>query len=143
MLSSGFVFLSFTNRCWEGVGAGGGALMASLRLDLHPSVKGRSVTKNVQRFPPQQPVASRAHSLLLIFSCPRVLPPHHTRNRVRAFSWKSPRPLAVLRSHEKNVHAVAYSPRVGGLVSGSGDSRVAVWELFPNDKGRGDARRVD
>lgn len=58
-------------------------------------------------------------------------------NRVRAFSWKSPRPLAVLRSHEKTVHAVAYSPRIGGLVSGSTDSRVALWELFPDDKGRG------
>eukprot|EP00752_Nemacystus_decipiens_P003045 g2822.t1 len=64
-------------------------------------------------------------------------------HRVRAFSWKSPRPLAVLRSHEKNVHVVAYSPRVGGLASGSGDSRVAVWELFPNDKARGgDVARV-
>eukprot|EP00903_Cladosiphon_okamuranus_P006895 g6712.t1 len=55
-------------------------------------------------------------------------------HRVRAFSWKSLRPLAVLRSHDKNVHTVAYSPRIGGLASGSGDSRVAVWDLFPNEK---------
>lgn len=68
---------------------------------------------------------------------------HRARNRVRAFSWKSPRPLAVLRSHDKNVHAVAYSPRIGRLVSGSGDSRVAVWDLFPNEKAKargGDVR---
>ncbi|CAN0051364.1 unnamed protein product, partial [Hapterophycus canaliculatus] len=52
--------------------------------------------------------------------------------RVRVFGWKTPRPLAVLRSHEKTVHAVAYSPRIGGVASGSGDSRVALWELFPD-----------
>lgn len=66
-------------------------------------------------------------------------------DRVRAFGWKNPRPLAVLRSHEKNVYSVAYSPRIGGLVSGSGDSRVAVWELFPGGKAGGgggdDAKR--
>ncbi|CAB1110794.1 unnamed protein product [Ectocarpus sp. CCAP 1310/34] len=61
-------------------------------------------------------------------------------HRVRAFSWKTPRPLAVLRSHEKNVHTVAYSPRIGGLVSGSGDSRVAVWELYP-ERNRGGGGR--
>ncbi|CAM9870240.1 unnamed protein product [Ectocarpus fasciculatus] len=66
-------------------------------------------------------------------------------HRVRAFSWKTPRPLAVLRSHEKNVHTVAYSPRIGGLVSGSGDSRVAVWELYPerNPGGGGGSGRDD
>lgn len=58
-------------------------------------------------------------------------------DRVRVFSWKSPRPLAVLRSHEKTVYTVAYSPRIGGFASGSGDSRVAVWELFPHDGGSG------
>lgn len=81
---------------------------------------------------------------MMIFSLVTCVFPSHPLSRVRAFSWKSPRPLAVLRSHEKNVHAVAYSPRIGGLVSGSGDSRVAVWELFPSGKARGgDVARVD
>ncbi|CAM9129891.1 unnamed protein product [Laminaria digitata] len=53
-------------------------------------------------------------------------------HRVRTFSWKSPRPLAVLRSHEGSVYAVAHSPRIGGFVSGSADSRVAVWDMFPD-----------
>lgn len=53
------------------------------------------------------------------------------RFRLRAFSWKSPRPLAVLRSHEGSVYSIAHSPRIGGLASGSADSRVAVWDLFP------------
>lgn len=53
-------------------------------------------------------------------------------HRVRAFSWKSPRPLAVLRSHEGSVYTVAHSPRIGSFVSGSADSRVAVWDMFPD-----------
>lgn len=51
-------------------------------------------------------------------------------HRVRIFSWKRPRPLAVLRSHEESVYTVAHSPRLGGLASGSKDSRIALWDVF-------------
>jgi WD40 repeat protein len=50
--------------------------------------------------------------------------------KVRVFGWKQGKPLAVLPFHSKTVHAVAFGP-AGIFVSAAGDSRIAVYNLYP------------
>ena len=64
--------------------------------------------------------------------------------RVRIFDFRKLRPLAVLRFHTDNVHAVAFGPvaPAGLLASGAKDSRVALWSMYPGkDKGGGEKKK--
>lgn len=56
--------------------------------------------------------------------------------RVRVFSWKSLRPLAVLTEHKKNILDIAFSPGPVDLwkaplmaIAGE-DSQITLWDLY-------------
>nr|XP_061804333.1 guanine nucleotide-binding protein subunit beta-like protein 1 [Nerophis lumbriciformis] len=55
-------------------------------------------------------------------------------HRVRIFSWKKLRPLAVLQYHSDMVLSVAFSnhkdPRQRLLAAGSKDQRISLWSIF-------------
>ena len=56
--------------------------------------------------------------------------------RVRVFSWKSLRPLAVLTEHKRNVLDVVYSPGIVSMwkapvmASAGEDGSIALWDLY-------------
>jgi WD40 repeat protein len=55
-------------------------------------------------------------------------------HRVRVFSLRSLKPLALLRFHTQTVGAVAWAPdeaRMGLLASGGKEGLVALWKLYP------------
>lgn len=58
--------------------------------------------------------------------------------RVRVFSWKSLRPLAVLTEHRATVNDIAYSPGKVDLwksqimASASNDGQISLWNLYNN-----------
>ncbi|UPQ99358.1 WD40 repeat domain-containing protein [Chloropicon primus] len=54
--------------------------------------------------------------------------------RVRVFDYKKRAPLAVLKYHQKNCNAVAFSPGCGLLASASEDSNIALWDIYPTKK---------
>ncbi len=60
----------------------------------------------------------------------------HRLGRARLFSWKTQAPLAVLHLHTASVTCVDFAhtaaPFGGGmLATGSRDSRIAVYSLYP------------
>lgn len=56
--------------------------------------------------------------------------------RVRVFSWKSLRPLAVLTEHKRNVLDLAYSPgsvamwKAPIMATAGEDGSIAIWDLY-------------
>uniref|UniRef100_A0A8C5MBL9 G protein subunit beta 1 like n=1 Tax=Leptobrachium leishanense TaxID=445787 RepID=A0A8C5MBL9_9ANUR len=54
--------------------------------------------------------------------------------RVRIFSWKTMKPLAVLQYHKATVHAVCFSdhlkPEDRLLAAGSKDQRITLWSIY-------------
>lgn len=56
--------------------------------------------------------------------------------RVRVFSWRSLRPLAVLTEHKRNVLDLVYSPGVVSMwkapimATAGEDSSIALWDLY-------------
>lgn len=56
--------------------------------------------------------------------------------RVRVFSWRSLRPLAVLTEHKRNVLDLCYSPGVVSMwkapvmATGGEDGSIALWDLY-------------
>ncbi|CAM9344334.1 unnamed protein product [Discosporangium mesarthrocarpum] len=54
--------------------------------------------------------------------------------RLRIFSWRDPRPLAILRCHEESVYCVDYSPQVGVFAAGSKDNRISIWNVYPEEQ---------
>lgn len=56
--------------------------------------------------------------------------------RVRVFSWKSLRPLAILTEHKRNVLDLVYSPgkvsmwKAPIMATGGEDGSIALWDLY-------------
>ena len=53
-------------------------------------------------------------------------------HRVRLFSMKSFKPLAILKHHTKTVHALSFSSDTSSnwMASGGSDSHIAVWSVY-------------
>jgi len=51
--------------------------------------------------------------------------------RLRIFSWKSLKPLAVLKPHRMGIACVDFHPSNGLLATGSIDHHIAIYDLYP------------
>ena len=51
--------------------------------------------------------------------------------RVRLYNMKKLKPLAVLKHHKGSVNTVAFSCDNATLASGSSDSTIALWSVYP------------
>lgn len=51
-------------------------------------------------------------------------------NRIRIFSWKTLKPLAVLDFHSQPISVLSFSRQTGILAAGSRDGRVSLWNLY-------------
>ena len=51
-------------------------------------------------------------------------------HRVRLFSMKSNKPLAISKYHSATVHSVAFNPISNIIASGSSDSHIAIWSIY-------------
>uniref|UniRef100_A0A1A8HYC3 Guanine nucleotide binding protein (G protein), beta polypeptide 1-like n=1 Tax=Nothobranchius kuhntae TaxID=321403 RepID=A0A1A8HYC3_NOTKU len=71
----------------------------------------------------------------------RILASAGWDDRVRIFSWKKLRPLAVLQYHTDMVLSVAFSdhqdPRQRLLAAGSKDQRISLWSIYNDGAGKG------
>uniref|UniRef100_A0A1A7Z705 Guanine nucleotide binding protein (G protein), beta polypeptide 1-like n=1 Tax=Iconisemion striatum TaxID=60296 RepID=A0A1A7Z705_9TELE len=69
----------------------------------------------------------------------RILASAGWDHRVRIFSWKKLRPLAVLQYHTDMVFSVAFSdhqdPRQRLLAAGSKDQRISLWSIYNDGAG--------
>ena len=59
--------------------------------------------------------------------------------RVRVYACRRPRLLASLRCHSKAVQCVLFSPSGRWLASASEDSRIALWDVYCDDRSAGSA----
>lgn len=50
--------------------------------------------------------------------------------RIRIFSWKTLKPLAVLNFHFKAVTTAKFCPKSGILAAGSKDFKITLWSLY-------------
>ena len=59
--------------------------------------------------------------------------------RVRVYACRHPRLLASLQCHSKAVQCVLVSPSGRWLASASEDSRIALWDVYCDDRSAGSA----
>uniref|UniRef100_T1JIV4 Anaphase-promoting complex subunit 4-like WD40 domain-containing protein n=1 Tax=Strigamia maritima TaxID=126957 RepID=T1JIV4_STRMM len=58
-------------------------------------------------------------------------------SRIRIFSWKSLKPLAVLDFHTKTIQCIEFSKGAVGdygilMAAGSNDEKISLWNLYGN-----------
>ncbi|KAF7658172.1 hypothetical protein LDENG_00016390 [Lucifuga dentata] len=80
------------------------------------------------------PLVNPGVSQLCIRGDGKVLASAGWDHRVRLFSWKKLRPLAVLQHHADMVLSVAFSnhqdPKLRLLAAGSKDQRISLWSIY-------------
>ncbi|KXJ10486.1 Guanine nucleotide-binding protein subunit beta-like protein 1 [Exaiptasia diaphana] len=55
-------------------------------------------------------------------------------NRIRVYSWKTLKPLAILNCHSETVNTIDYSPHLADsgmlMAAGSKDCKISVWSIY-------------
>uniref|UniRef100_A0A1A8FYP3 Guanine nucleotide binding protein (G protein), beta polypeptide 1-like n=2 Tax=Nothobranchius korthausae TaxID=1143690 RepID=A0A1A8FYP3_9TELE len=123
--------LTFDPRRLRGISGSSEKKLSSWTLDSH---------NNIQLQGDVMLVNPGVSQLCIREDC-RILASAGWDNRVRIFSWKKFRPLAVLQYHTDMVLSVAFSdhqdPRQRLLAAGSKDQRISLWSIYNDGAGTG------
>lgn len=52
--------------------------------------------------------------------------------RVRIFSIKKLKPLAILKYHNKSIQSLSFCQKTNLLASSSSDGKISIWDIYNN-----------
>jgi len=115
--------LSFNKTKTAGVCGTDGQELYAFRMDpeVKPSV---SIRKVIQLPNPGVSHVATRQDMKIFATC-------GFDERLRIFSWKSLKPLAVLKPHRKGITCIDFHPSNGLLATGSIDHHIAFYDLYP------------
>lgn len=106
----------------QGICGGASESLVKLDMDLigHPAI---TLTQSI-------PVSQRGSNAVHIRKDKKIFASAGWDHRVRVFSWKTGKPLAILKYHTLGVSSLAFSDVDNLMVSASQDCKIALWNLY-------------